>query len=287
MTTAPTDAAVAGSRNPGRAAFVVSDSTGITAETLAGALLSSFPELRFERRTIPFVTDEASARAAATEIDRASRRGIRPIVFLTVADELVRKIIGSSAAVVVDLFGDHLHELETALETTAAGHSQSHHDDTEGRRHRKRMRAVQFAIEHDDGQNSAALGDAELIIIAPSRCGKTETAMYLAVQYGLLVANVPLTDDPTENGGGIPTPVLPHIRRCFGLTTTPLRLHQVRSKRWPNSAYASLQQCTRELRRAEGVYRGHGIPFLSSAATSVEEASATILRAMKLRSEPL
>ncbi|WP_336510678.1 kinase/pyrophosphorylase [Microbacterium luteum] len=149
----------------------------------------------------------------------------------------------------------------------------------------RRMRAVEYAIEHDDGQSGRDLASADVIIVAPSRCGKTPTTMYLALHYGLLVANYPLTDDdfPTD---GLPRIVAPHADRCFGLTTTPLRLSQVRHERRPNSTYASLAQCTLELRRAEDLYRRTHLPFLSSATRSVEEMSAVILQSMNLRDRP-
>jgi regulator of PEP synthase PpsR (kinase-PPPase family) len=145
------------------------------------------------------------------------------------------------------------------------------------------MRAVEYAIEHDDGQSMRALDLADVIIIAPSRCGKTPTTMYLALQYGLLVANYPLTDDDFPSDG-LPRTVTPYVDRCFGLTTTPLRLSQVRHERRPNSTYSSLAQCTLELRRAEDLYRRNRVPFLNSSTKSVEEMSAVIMQSMRLRS---
>jgi regulator of PEP synthase PpsR (kinase-PPPase family) len=287
MTAALTDAASAGTRMPGRTVFVVSDGTGITAETLASALLARFPGLDFDRRTIPFVDDERTARAAVAEVGRTAARGLRPIVFVTVRDAGLRRILSDADAVIVDLLEGHLRELEAELATRASAQSPARHSPSESRRHLDRIRAVEFAIEHDDGQSVRGLDVAELIIVAPSRCGKTETALYLAIEHGILTANIPLTDDPVKNRDGLPAIVEPHLPRCFGLTSTPLRLHQVRSERWPHSAYASLQQCSRELRRAEDLYRRHGIPFLNSAMKSVEETSAAIIQAMKLRTEAL
>ena len=103
-----------------------------------------------------------------------------------------------------------------------------------------------------------------------------------ALQYGLLVANYPLTDDdfPTET---LPPTVAPYAKKCFGLTTTPRRLSQVRHERRPDSVYASLAQCTLELRRAEDLYRRNRVPFLNSSTKSVEEMSAVIMQSMRLR----
>ena len=69
--------------------------------------------------------------------------------------------------------------------------------------------------------------------------------------------------------------------RCFRITTTPARLTQVRHERRPNSTYASMEQCTYELRRAEALYRSHRIPVVSSSAASVEEMSTVILQFLR------
>ena len=265
-----------------RAAFFVSDSTGITAGTLGNALLANFPAISFQRHTIPFVDTVEGAHNVRREIERAASRGLAPIVFTTVKQAELREILAESDCVIIDLLAGHLTEVEQALETTASEQLGQYHGVGDMERYLERMRAVEYAIEHDDGQSSRALDIADVIIIAPSRCGKTPTTMYLALQYGLLVANYPLTDDdfPTD---GLPRAVAKYARRCFGLTTTPLRLSQVRHERRPRSRYASLEQCTLELRRAEDLYRRNHVPFLNSSTKSVEEMSAVIMQTMKLR----
>ena len=268
-----------------RAVFFVSDSTGITAETLGNALLANFPAAHFDRHTIPFVGTVTPVSTVAAALQSATTPEAAPIVFATVKDAGIRAVIAGSAAVVIDLLAGHLTELEAALDTPAEQRSGQYHGLGDLERYFARMRAVEFAIEHDDGQSGRALDTADVIIVAPSRCGKTPTTMYLALHYGLLVANYPLTDDdfPTD---GLPRIVAPHADRCFGLTTTALRLSQVRHERRPNSTYSSLAQCTLEIRRAEDLYRRTHIPFLSSATRSVEEMSAVILQSMKLRDRP-
>ena len=134
-----------------------------------------------------------------------------PIVFATVKsaeilDELIR-----SQAVVIDLLGGHLRELEAALGSTASEQLGQYHGVGDIEQYFARMRAVEYAIEHDDGQSLRALDIADVIIIAPSRCGKTPTTMYLALQYGLLVANYPLTDDDFPSDG-LPATVAKYAR---------------------------------------------------------------------------
>lgn len=266
-----------------RAVFFISDSTGITAETLGNALLANFPGLPFSRHTVPFVDTIQGARAVSRDVQRVSTPELQPVIFTTVKSADILAVLKVPGAIVVDLLGGHLTELEVALGTTRSEQLGQFHGVGDMERYFARMRAVEYAIEHDDGQSSRALDIADVIIIAPSRCGKTPTTMYLALQYGLLVANYPLTEDdfPTDN---LPGTVNRHAAKCFGLTTTPLRLSQVRHERRPNSVYSSLAQCTLELRRAEDLYRRNRVPFLNSSTKSVEEMSAVIMQSMHLRS---
>ncbi|WP_439565125.1 pyruvate, water dikinase regulatory protein [Microcella sp.] len=269
-----------------RAVFFVSDGTAITAETLGNALLVSFPRVTLVRHTIPFVDDPAAAAEAVATIGAATT-GAPPLVFSTIRDLAVRQVVAAAPAIVIDLLGGHLREVEAALGTSAQpGHGTVHSLGDLDRYH-ERMWAIEYAIEHDDGQSLRALDRAQVILIAPSRCGKTPTSMYLALQHGIVVANYPLTADDLPPAGGardqLPAPLRAHADRLFGLTANPHRLSQVREARRPGSTYASLAQCTREVRWAESLYRRHGIPHLDSTDRSVEEMAAVITTTLRRR----
>lgn len=266
-----------------RDAYFISDSTGVTAETLGNALLANFPGIRFRRHTVPFVDSVDDAAPVIASIQASAASGATPIIFTTVKAADIFAELSATGGEVIDLLGGHLRELEMALGSAASEQLGQFHGVGDMERYFARMRAVEYAIEHDDGQSMRALDIADVIIIAPSRCGKTPTTMYLALQYGLLVANYPLTDDdfPADD---LPRTVAAYRSKCFGLTTTPLRLSQVRHERRPDSTYSSLAQCTLEIRRAEDLYRRNRVPFLNSSTKSVEEMSAVIMQSMRLRS---
>ncbi|WP_426765017.1 pyruvate, water dikinase regulatory protein [Pseudarthrobacter sp. 1G09] len=261
--------------------FFLSDSTGITAETLGNTLLTQFPAQHLERRSIPFITTVEQAQEVVAVIDRVAATGPRPIVFSTTVSLDVRAVLARSRGHFFDLIGTHLGQLEQALHASASGQPGQAHGLGDAVRYQSRMAAVEYAIEHDDGQSLRALERAELILIAPSRCGKTPTTMYLALQHGILAANFPLVEEDFESLS-LPKPLLPFARKCFGLTSLPVRLSQIRQERRPGSNYASLNQCTFELRNAEDMYRVNAIPFVNSASMSVEEISATVLQRMEL-----
>ena len=78
-----------------------------------------------------------------------------------------------------------------------------------------------------------------------------------------------------------PSLLVPHKKKCFGLTIDPARLAQIRNERRPASKYASLENCRYEVNEAEAMMRREGIAWLSSTHKSIEEIAATILRDMR------
>jgi [pyruvate, water dikinase]-phosphate phosphotransferase / [pyruvate, water dikinase] kinase len=257
--------------------FFLSDSTGISAETMGNALLIQFPGLRFERRLIPFITTVEEARQVVAVLDQAMDGPKTPLAFSTTAVTEIRNELHRSRCPLIDFFDLHMSRVESILGVKGQRVASRLHGVGDVQRYNARMAAVEYAIEHDDGQSMRALDKADVILLAPSRCGKTPTTMYLALQHGVFVANYPLVEEDFDSAD-LPRPVKALRDRCFGLTTTPARLSQVRNERRPNSRYASLEQCSYELRRAEALYRSHRLPMINSSAKSVEEMSTVILQ---------
>jgi len=263
--------------------FFLSDSTGITAETMGNALLIQFPDLRFERRLIPFISSVDEARRVVAILDAATKGPVMPLAFSTTAVEEVRQELLQTTCPLIDFFDLHMARVESILGAKGVRIAARLHGMGDVQRYNARMAAVEYAIEHDDGQSMRALHKADVILVAPSRCGKTPTTMYLALQHGIFVANYPLVEEDFETAE-LPRPVQQLRERCFGMTTTPARLSQVRHERRPNSRYASLEQCSYELRQAEAMYRNHRLPVINSSTKSVEEMSTVILQTLNHKS---
>jgi regulator of PEP synthase PpsR (kinase-PPPase family) len=142
-----------------------------------------------------------------------------------------------------------------------------------------RIDAVNFTLDVDDGLSVDKYALADLILVGVSRSGKTPTSLYMAMQYGLRVANYPLTPEDFEKPG-LPRTLLPHLDKLWGLTLSPERLGQIRAERRPNSVYASLETCASELKEAETRMRAAGIPVVDSTHRSVEEIAALIKQSL-------
>jgi len=260
--------------------FFLSDSTGISAETMGNALLIQFPDVRFDRTLIPFIHTVEDARKVVEQLDEVSDGPVTPLVFTTVVVDQVRGELLKTRAPIIDFFEMHMSKVESVLGKPGVRQAARLHGVGDIKRYNNRMAAVEFTIEHDDGQSLRALEKADVILLAPSRCGKTPTSMYLALQHGLFVAYYPLVDEDLD-AESLPAPVAPYLSRCFGLLTTVDRLSRVRNERRPGSRYASPDQCRWELRRTGELFRAHRIPTIDSSAKSVEEISALILQTLK------
>jgi regulator of PEP synthase PpsR (kinase-PPPase family) len=246
---------------------------------MGNALLIQFPDARFERTLIPFITTVEEARRVVAILDEAMDGPVTPLVFTTAAVDTVRHELAKSRAPVIDFFELHMSRVEEILGMRGLHEAARLHGVGDIRRYNSRMAAIEFTIEHDDGQSVRALEKADVVLIAPSRCGKTPTSMYLALQHGLFVANYPLVDEDLERSD-LPETVREHQARCVGLTTNVERLSRVRNERRPGSRYASVEQCRWELRRANDLYAGHRIPVIDSASRSVEEMSTIIVQTL-------
>ena len=257
--------------------FFVAESTGISAEAMGNALLVQFPGVEFARTRIPFLTSLGDARKAVSILDAAMDGPHTPLVFATIADDTILGVLRTSRAPIIDLVSTHLTTLEQLLGVQGRHMAIRVHGVGDAKRYDRRMQAVEYAIEHDDGESLRHYADADVVLLAPSRCGKTPTTMYLALQHSVFVANYPLVPEDLESSD-LPGPVRDLPDRCFGILSTPARLSQVRHERRPNSTYASMEQCAWELRRAETLFRTHGIPTVNSSAKSVEEMSVVILQ---------
>ena len=142
----------------------------------------------------------------------------------------------------------------------------------------QRMNATNYALTHDDGVD-IHYDDADIILVGVSRSGKTPTCLYMALHYGVKAANYPLTPDDLEEGD-LPKRLVPHRRKLYGLTIDPTRLQQIRQQRRPDSRYASIEQCRREVVAAEKLFRQEAIPSLSTTHTSIEEIASKVMSAL-------
>lgn len=264
-------------KRPVRSVFFISDRTGLTVESLGASLISQFEQFTFHQVTIPYVDAPETARAAVDRINQAYEKdGTRPLVFSTIVDSQIRTIVSQSKGFLLDFFATFINPLERELKASSSHTVGRAHGVNDPALYQGRINAVNFTLSHDDGARSDGYQQADIILVGLSRSGKTPTSLYLALQFGLLAANYPLTEDEVDNPH-LPKILIPYRNKLFGLTIKAERLQEIRQQRYPNSSYASMKQCEHEVRQIENLFKKEQIPWIDTTFRSIEEISTKIL----------
>ena len=265
-----------------RTVFVISDGTGITAETFGTALMAQF-DITPRIVRIPFVDTVDKAHQAVRQINHNSEvEGKKSIVFSTLVNpDVVAVVTQHCKGLLMDMFGTFVQPLEDELGLKSQHRVGRFSDISQSKEYLNRMEAINYTLAHDDGQTHADLSGADVVLIGVSRSGKTPTSLYLAMQFGLKVANYPLIPEDFDRKQ-LPPALEPIRKKLFGLTIDPQRLSDIRNERRPNSRYASLETCRREVMAAETMLRMERIPTLSTTHTSIEEISSKVMTTLDL-----
>lgn len=267
-----------------RPVFYVSDGTGITAETIGHSLLTQFSDTTFVGERIAFIDNVERAATVAQRIREAGERyGTRPLVINSCMDGRITEVLAESGALVLDVFAPFIEPLERELGEPRQRHVGRAHAIVDFDTYHRRINAMNYALTHDDGM-AVDYSEADVVLVAVSRAGKTPTCVFMALHYGVRAANYPLTEEDLEHDR-LPAQLRPHRHKLFGLTIDPERLAEIREERRPGSRYARLETCKREVAAAEALFRAERIPTLSTTHTSIEEISSKVMSTLGIRRE--
>jgi [pyruvate, water dikinase]-phosphate phosphotransferase / [pyruvate, water dikinase] kinase len=181
------------------------------------------------------------------------------------------------AVIVVDLLGGLLSKLQDFFHRTPWGRPGLLARTDAG--YYQRVDAMEFTVQHDDGQKVDDLDEADLILVGPSRTSKTPVSFYLAYR-GWKVANVPiiLGIEPSESLRGLGP------GKVIGLTTDPERLALIRLERLKNmgaqessTSYADLKHIQQEVRYNLGLCKRYRWPVVNVTGKAVEETANEVL----------
>ena len=264
-----------------RAVFFVSNSTGITVETLGRSLLYQFSNTQFESHSLRFIDSIEKVNEAVATINRtAEKTGLRPIIISTLVVPELRDILSAADGLYLDIFDTFLAPIEKELGCDAKLGLGRVHGIGDDEYYSDRIDAVNYALKTDDGTGVKGYEQADVILVGASRTGKTPTSLYLAMHYGLKAANYPIVDEELDSHS------LPHLLRdfkdkVFGLIIAPERLQSIRTKRRADSQYATLSQCQYEIRQTEALFQHENMPYFDVSNMSIEEVASNIMNMMK------
>lgn len=252
----------------------LSDSTGVAAETLGLTLMTQFGDYsQAQNETLPFIKNIEEAKEQADLINTWKLEYQEIIVFSTFVDEKIRQFFKSVLTVpYFDFFDLTLTQVSQSLVKPVAPMVGNRHLD------KKELRAdaIDYALSFDDGQK-LQYDDADIIILGLSRSGKTPTALWLALHYGLKAANYPITEDDFSRNT-LPDNLVKNIHKCVLLIQNAERLSQIRQERYKNSKYASLDKCNEELNKLKYLPFIQKVPQVDVSNKSVEEIAANALK---------
>lgn len=267
-----------------RAVFFVSNSTGITVETLGRSLLYQFSSTQFESHSLRFIDSVHKSQSAVDIINATElKTGLRPIIFSSLDKPELRKILSAANGLYLDVFDQLTSSIEEELGYEAKLSGGHVHGIIDDEYYSERIDAVNFSLKTDDGVGSRGYSQADVILTGASRTGKTPTSLYLAMHYGLKAANYPLVDEELDSLK-LPNILCEYKDKIFGLIVTPERLHRIRTKRRADSTYSSLSQCQYEIRQTESLFQENNISYFDVSTMSIEEAASNIMHIMKISS---
>jgi [pyruvate, water dikinase]-phosphate phosphotransferase / [pyruvate, water dikinase] kinase len=263
--------------------FYLSDGTGITAELLGQTLLSQFDTIDLVTQTLPYINTEKKALQAVEVINRnAQLNNNQPVIISTIVKANIKEILHHSQALMLDVFEHFIAPLEETFKQPSNHRVGKKHSLEDKDAYDKRIHAVNFALNTDDGLSNKKYAQADIILLGVSRSGKTPTALYLAMQFGILAANYPITEEDLENYD-LPSWALQFKNKLFGLEIDATRLHEIRTDRRAQSRYASIEQCQFEVKKIKQLYIREDIPTIDTTARSIEEIATKIIAKTKLK----
>jgi regulator of PEP synthase PpsR (kinase-PPPase family) len=264
---------------------LVSDATGETTHSIARACLVQFEGIQVIEHMWPKVLSMPRLEKVMTAIEANPGAVVYTMLNESLSAALVRECTKLRVPCISVLDG---------VMKGLAGYFGARIRGQPGRQHVmddeyfNRIDAMQFVLNHDDGQSVWNLKEADVVLVGVSRTSKTPTSIYLANQRGIKAANVPIVP-------GVPLPkelFEPDGPFVVGLTTTAENLVQIRRSRMRvmgetrETDYVDVEQVRREIVDARKLFAKMGWPVIDVSRRSIEETSAEILSLYNESREP-
>lgn len=255
---------------------LVSDATGETINSVTRACLVQFQGIE----PVEHVWSLIRTRTQMDRVIAGIEKHPGPVLFTLVNEDLRGRLVEGCRELgvpCIPVLDSVIHALAAYFGVGISGKPGLQHVmDSE---YFARIEAMNYTLSHDDGQSTAQLDDADVILVGVSRTSKTPTCIYLA-NRGIKAANVPYVP-------GIPLPQeLFRVQgpMIVGLTKEPSRLVQVRRQRLnmlPDDGgetdYVDLESVKAEVQEARKLFSRRGWPVIDVTRRSIEETAATIM----------
>jgi len=258
--------------------YLISDSTGETLDRIFLALKAQFKNFNYKIHSYSFTRTENQV----LKILDVAKQQKNSIILYTIVDNDLAKFLGiESNKIKIPCFsvlGNLILSFSKLLNQKASHIPSGQHELNE--EYYNRIEAIQFTMNHDDGNLINDLNKSDIILLGVSRTSKTPTAIYLA-NKGLRTSNIPLV-----NENSIPQLLKKNPKKLcvIGLTSEPERLLDIRKNRMntlkekENINYINLEIIIKEVEEAKKTFKKYKWPIIDVTRKSVEETAASIIK---------
>ena len=265
--------------------YLISDSTGETIDRIFLALKAQFRNFKCEDHQFSFTRTENQI----LQILKLAKKKDNAIILYTIVDNKLSKFLENEAqkenipcfGVLVDLI---LNFSKLINEKATHQPSGQHVLDDE---YYSRIEAIQFTMNHDDGNLANEVGKSDIILLGVSRTSKTPTSIYLA-NRGFKTSNIPII-----NESSIPEQLKqnPSLSCIVGLVAEANRLMDVRKNRLStikeneNTNYTKIDTIENELDNSKKTFQKYQWPIIDVTRKSVEETAASVIKIHEIYSK--
>ena len=258
--------------------YLISDSTGETIDRIFAALKAQFSNFDYELNHFSFTRTENQI---SKILDDAKKKQ-DSIILYTIVDNKLAKYLSQEAnkknIPCFGVLGDLIINFSKLLNQKATNIPSGQHVLNE--EYYNRIEAIQFTMNHDDGNSLTDVEKSDIILLGVSRTSKTPTSIYLA-NRGFKTSNIPLVNERS-----IPEKLKenPKISCIVGLVAEPNRLYDVRKNRLTSikekdkTNYINLENIQDELNNSKKAFKKYQWPVIDVTRKSVEETAASIIK---------
>ena len=265
--------------------YLISDSTGETLERIFMALKAQFEKFDYNLFHFSFTRTENQILKILEEAEKIDTS----IILYTIVDNKLAKFLSQESnkknIPCFGVLGDLILNFSKLLNQKATNIPSAQHVLNE--EYYNRIEAIQFTMNHDDGNSIKDVEKSDIVLLGVSRTSKTPTSIYLA-NRGFKTSNIPLV-----NENSIPEKLKnnPKVTCVIGLVAEADRLYEVRKNRLTSikenesTNYTNLETIQEELNKSKNAFKKYQWPTIDVTRKSVEETAASIIKIHEIHSK--
>ena len=258
--------------------YLISDSTGETLDRIFLALKAQFTNIEYKVHSYSFTRTENQI----LKILEDAKKNENSVILYTIVDNNLAKYLANVSdkkkIPCFGVLGNLILNFSKILNQKASHEPSGQHVLND--EYYERIEAIQFTMNHDDGNLVSDIEKSDIVLVGVSRTSKTPTSIYLA-NRGFKTSNIPLVNEHS-----LPTKLKenPQLTCVVGLSTEPERLVEIRKNRMnslkesENIKYTSIENITAEVNQAKKTFQKYKWPSIDVTRKSVEETAASIIK---------